>query len=255
MARIAQRVTRKAASEPYGGAVRAISSEARATSSEARATSTDQIYHLLRQKILDSDMLPGANYLEQELAVMLGVSRTPVREALIRLQADNLVQVIPRHGIKVLPLAPSDMKEIYEVVMGLEPMAAARVAAMRPSEAALRPMVKACSRMTAAIRSGDVESWIAADDDFHSGIVALCDNARLIGIITNCADQVHRARRFTIKLRPHPDPQRSIREHKEILDAIRAGDAKAAAARSYAHRERGWSEQLKVLTEFGIRQV
>jgi DNA-binding GntR family transcriptional regulator len=66
---------------------------------------------------------------------------------------------------------------------------------------------------------------------------------------------VHRARRFTIKLRPHPNPERSIREHREILDAISKGDAKAAAARCFAHRERGWAEQLKVLTEFGIRQV
>jgi DNA-binding GntR family transcriptional regulator len=223
--------------------------------SQPRATSTDSIYQILRQKILDSELFPGSNYLEQDLAMMLGVSRTPIREALIRLQADNLVQVIPRHGIKVLPLAPSDMKEIYQVLMGLEPMAAAQVAAMRPSAAALRPMTKACDRMTAANRSGDVETWVAADEDFHSGIVALCGNARLISIVANCSDQVHRARRFTIKLRPHPNPERSIREHREILDAISKGDAKAAAARCFAHRERGWAEQLKVLTEFGIRQV
>ena len=223
--------------------------------SQPRSTSTDSIYQILRQKILDSELFPGSNYLEQDLAMMLGVSRTPIREALIRLQADSLVQVIPRHGIKVLPLAPSDMKEIYEVLMGLEPMAAARVAAMRPGGAALRPMARACARMTAANRSGDVETWVAADEDFHSGIVALCGNARLVSIIANCSDQVHRARRFTIKLRPHPDPARSIREHREILDAIRNGDAKGAAAKCFAHRERGWAEQLKVLTEFGIRQV
>jgi DNA-binding GntR family transcriptional regulator len=223
--------------------------------SQPRSTSTDSIYQILRQKILDSELFPGSNYLEQDLALMLGVSRTPIREALIRLQADNLVQVIPRHGIKVLPLAPSDMQEIYELLMGLEPMAAARVAAMRPGSAALRPMTKACARMTAAIRSGDVDTWVAADEDFHSGIVALCGNARLVSIVANCSDQVHRARRFTIKLRPHPDPERSIREHREILDAIRNGDTRGAAAKCFAHRERGWAEQLKVLTEFGIRQV
>jgi DNA-binding GntR family transcriptional regulator len=222
---------------------------------QPRLTSTDSIYQILRHRILDSELLPGSNYLEQDLAVTLGVSRTPVREALIRLQADNLVQVIPRHGIKVLPLAPSDMKEIYEVLMGLEPMAAARVAAMRPGEAVLRPMVKACARMVAANRSGDVETWVRADEEFHAGIVALCGNARLIGIAANCSDQVHRARRFTLKLRPHPDPERSLREHREILDAIRGGDAKGASAKCFAHRERGWAEQLKVLAEFGIRQV
>lgn len=222
---------------------------------KTRATSTDFVYRALRRRILDSDLFPGSQHLEQDLAEALQVSRTPVREALIRLQAENLVQVIPRHGARILPISPADMKDIYEVLMGLEPVATARAAALRPSDVALRPMTKACTRMGAAIRSGDNEAWAAADDDFHLGIVALCGNARLTAIFMNCWDQVHRARRFTLRLRPHPDPARSIREHRDILDAIRAGDSKTAAARCLAHRERGWAEQLKVMTEYRIQQV
>ena len=220
-----------------------------------RATSTDFVYRALRRQILDSDLFPGSQHLEQDLAEALQVSRTPVREALIRLQAENLVQVIPRHGARILPISPADMKDIYEVLMGLEPVATARVASLRPSDTALRPMTKACTRMGRASRSGDNEAWAQADDDFHLGIVALCGNARLIAIFMNCWDQVHRARRFTLRLRPHPDPARSIREHRDILDAIRAGDPKTAAARCLAHRERGWAEQLKVMTEYRIQQV
>src|SRR4051812_8794246 len=81
--------------------------------------STDLVYQRLKQRILDNEYAPGTQVLEQDLASGLGLSRTPVREALIRLQQEGLVEVVPRHGMRVLPLSPRDMREIYTVLTSL----------------------------------------------------------------------------------------------------------------------------------------
>src|ERR1044071_5104736 len=78
------------------------------------------VYEALRRRILDNVWPPGHQALEQAIALELGVSRTPVREALIRLEREGLVQVIPRHGMRVLPMSAADMREIYEVLSALE---------------------------------------------------------------------------------------------------------------------------------------
>jgi DNA-binding GntR family transcriptional regulator len=139
-----------------------------------RTASTDSLYDILRIKILDSELLPGNQYLEQELALMCGVSRTPLREAAIRLQAENLVHIIPRRGIRILPLSPADMREIYDVLIGLEPMAATLLARLKPSAATLGRMEAACKRMVEAEAAKDIERWAHADDDFHrpSSVIA-----------------------------------------------------------------------------------
>ena len=89
-----------------------------------RLPQTQRAYREIRRRILDNDMPPNAQYLEQELADALGMSRTPVREALIRLSDERLVEVRPRHGARVLPVSVDDMREIYELMTELEALAA-----------------------------------------------------------------------------------------------------------------------------------
>lgn len=225
---------------------------------EARAprrTSTDDVYDTIRRKVLDSELTPGSQILEQELAVMLGVSRTPIREALIRLQNEGLVEVIPRHGVRILPMSISDMREIYDVLISLEPRAAELLAIRGASAAELAELKDACKRMKDALKRGDMEDWALADEVFHLNIVQLSGNKRLADIVLNCWDKVHRARYFTLRLRKHPHPMKSIEEHYEIIDAIRRGDARGASEIYRQHRERGLREQTDVLTTFRIHQV
>jgi DNA-binding GntR family transcriptional regulator len=220
-----------------------------------RTASTDSLYDILRIKILDSELLPGNQYLEQELALMCGVSRTPLREAAIRLQAENLVHIIPRRGIRILPLSPADMREIYDVLIGLEPMAATLLARLKPSAATLGRMEAACKRMVEAEAAKDIERWAHADDDFHLEIIEQCGNERLQTIVRNCWDQVYRARRFTLRLRQHPNQRQSVIEHRAIIAALRKGDEEAANCACREHRQRGWGEQLRVLTTFRVQQA
>jgi len=221
----------------------------------ARRTPIDSIYERIRQKILDSEVAPGSQILEQELAVMLGVSRTPVREAVIRLQNEGLLEIIPRHGVRIVPIAVSDMREIYDVLISLEPRAAELLAARGASPKELRELAASCEKMTDSLARGEMEAWALADEEFHLGIVQLSNNRRLVDIILNCWDQVHRARYFTLRLRQHPQPSKSIEEHYEIIEAIRRGDAHAARRLYRRHRERGLKEQIDVMTAFRIHQI
>ncbi|MFM0500245.1 GntR family transcriptional regulator [Paraburkholderia caffeinilytica] len=215
--------------------------------------SSQHAYDRLRQMIIESELTPGSYLLEQDLALMFGVSRTPIREAAIRLQGEGLVEIVPRHGIRIVPTSVSDISYIYQVLISLESTAAALVAAR--SDVDLSPLEKACQQMTDALDAQDMHAWAAADEAFHEALVHLGGNARLAQVVMNCRDQVHRVRRFTQQLRPHPQPKKSIAEHYEIIEAMRRGDAARATRLYRAHRERGWREQTAVLQQYGIHQA
>ena len=221
---------------------------------EARnGNSTQQAYEALRHKIIESELAPGSYLLEQELALMLGVSRTPIREAAIRLQGEGLVEIVPRHGVRIVPTSVTDISDIYQVLISLESTAAGLVASR--ADVDLSPLEDACRQMTDALQAQDMQAWAVADEAFHEALIQLGGNARLAQIVTNCRDQVHRVRRFTQQMRPHPQPAKSIAEHYQIIDAMRRGDAARASRLYRAHRLRGWREQTAVLQQHGIDQA
>ena len=96
------------------------------TANKPANSMVDEAYRLMRSMILDNKWAPGHRALEQALAQELGMSRTPVREALIRLQKEGLVEVMPRHGMRVLPVSPDDMRDIYELLTAIEATAVAQ---------------------------------------------------------------------------------------------------------------------------------
>ncbi|MDE1182190.1 GntR family transcriptional regulator [Paraburkholderia sp.] len=233
--------------EPVAGA------DALDAAEPVRRNTTEQAYSELRRRIIESELTPGSYLLEEELGALLGLSRTPVREAAIRLQSEGLVQIVPRHGIRIVPTSISDIKHIYQVLISLESTAAGLVASRKDAD--LAPLERACEQMTAALESGDMLAWAAADEVFHETLIALGGNARLVQVVMNCRDQVHRVRRFTQRVKPHPQPLKSIQEHYAIIDALRCGNAAKASALYRAHRERGWRDQTNVLQQYGIQQA
>jgi len=213
----------------------------------------DNAYRAIRSRILDNVWPPGHQALEQALALELGMSRTPVREALVRLQNEGLVEIVPRHGARVLPVSPSDMQEIYEILTSLEAMAAELAARRRPPAAELAPLEKASSDMDKALKRGKLDAWAEADERYHRQLIELCGNRRLAGIVYNYWDRAHRARMFTLRLRPAPVD--STREHRAVVEAIRQGDAVAARELHRAHRERGSRELMDILRRYRMNQV
>lgn len=213
----------------------------------------DMAYEQIRRRILDNAWPPGYSALEQEVALALGMSRTPVHEALTRLQSEGLAELIPRHGMRVLPVSPNDMREIYQILTALECMAAELLARRKPSAKDLKPLVDATKAMDRALKSGDLDAWAAADERFHAHLVDLAGNRQLQATVLNYWDRAHRARMFTLRLRPKP--VNSTKEHLQMVDRLLAGDAAGAAAVTRAHRERASAELLAIFEHFKLAQL
>ncbi len=204
-------------------------------------------------RILDNDWPPGHRALEHEVAAELGMSRTPVREALMRLQNEGLVEVIPRHGMRVLPVSSNDMQEIYQILTALECMAAELLAARRPTAKELQPLADATRDMARALKTDDLEAWAAADARFHQGLIELTGNRMLKDAVQRLGDRVHRARMFTLRLRPKP--VNSTREHTRLLEHILAGDMLGAVRTNREHRERASRELLAIFEHYRLHQM
>ncbi|MEM7503323.1 MAG: GntR family transcriptional regulator [Pseudomonadota bacterium] len=207
-------------------------------------------YEQIKRRILDNEYVPGFQALENEIAEQLGVSRTPVREALIRLQHEGLVKLIPRRGMRVVPVVAADMQEIYEVLTALESMAAELLAKQKPDRALLEPLRSATADMESALAEDDLDAWAAADERYHRCLIDLCGNQRLATMANTVRDQGHRARMVTLRLRDKPSA--SISEHQGVLQAIERGDWEAARELHYQHRKRASVELTRILEKYRL---
>ena len=207
-------------------------------------------YEQLKAEILSNRMPPGFQAPEPEIALRLGMSRTPVREALIRLEGEGLVELIPRHGARVLPVSAADMGEIYEILTALEPEAAAALVRDGVEPDALAPLDAATTQMEEALKTGDLEAWAMADNLFHSTILHLHGNRRMLSFVNELLDQSHRARMVTLRMRQLPE--QSTKEHRAILEKLRAGDVEGVRTLFRAHRERAAQELLGLLHNYQL---
>jgi DNA-binding GntR family transcriptional regulator len=220
---------------------------------ERGASLVDGAYAALKQAIRESVFPPGYQASAGELALRLGVSRTPVHEAALRLQEEGLVRILPKRGILICALAPDDIREIYAVVIAIE-ASAAELAASLPEAgrvALAEALSDATDRMDLALAAGDLAEWGHGDETYHRLLVEGCGNGRFLRIIQTVNDQSHRARMLTLRLRPQLPV--SVAEHRDTIDAIRAGDAEAAREAARRHRIRARDELLPLLEGIGLR--
>lgn len=203
-------------------------------------------------ELIFSGALPaGSNHLESELADQLGMSRTPVREAVVVLESRGLLEVRPRKGVRIVPVSPDDMREVYDVLTVLESMAAEQAAASRPSSSDLAVLEAAICDMETSIAEDDRKAWAAADDRFHEELVRLGGNRRVAEIAERMSDQVRRARAVTLFVRPMPI--KSNEDHRAVYEAIRDGDAERAGRRHRKHRETARDELVELLERLGLQ--
>lgn len=185
----------------------------------------DQVYRALRDSLGTHAIVPGQRLLEPALALQLGVSRTPVREALARLASEGLIAAEGR-GYVVPVLTDPDVDEIYELRALLEPAALARAAA-GSAPAAVAAIAEALKDAEAAERDGDAEAFIEANARFHAGWHALVGNRRLIRAIALYAGHVRYLRVMTLH---DGDARRAaLAGMRRILAALRRRDAARAA--------------------------
>jgi DNA-binding GntR family transcriptional regulator len=193
-------------------------------------TATSRTYDHVKQAILDRAYPGGALLSEGEIAAEVGVSRTPVREALLRLETEGLVRLYPKRGALVLPVSPQEISDVLEARELVETFTAGR-ATIGP------PLVEELMRLLAAMRehagAGNAREFAYADRCFHRTLVAAAGNEILTQLYDSLRDRQLRMARLTVG-----DPIRSgqvIHDHAEILEAVRSGDRRRIRTAIHRH--------------------
>lgn len=220
---------------------------------DKQLSNSQRALHELREKIFAGELAAGSDHLESELAGLLNMSRTPVREAVLMLEGQGLLELRPRKGVRILPLSPDDMAEIYDVLTELESLAAEHAANARYSEQDLQLLAEAIDDMDAAIAALELEAWAAADERFHAELVRLGGNSRVQAIVSMMSDQVRRARNTTLFMRPVPT--QSNEDHRRVYQAIRDADAETARKAHRLHRQHAKEIIVGLLAKHRLRYL
>lgn len=205
----------------------------------------DVVFNTLRQAILRGELEPGERLMEIQLAQKLGVSRTPIREAIRKLELEGLVIMIPRKGAEVAHITEKDMKDVLEVRGTLEELAVT-LACKNITKEAIAELKMANKLFEAAIVSKDVVKIVDADVRFHDVIYTMTDNQRLIQIINNLREQLYRYRLEYVKdARSH---SMLISEHNDIISRLENSDeegAKKVVGQHIYNQEKGIMRMMR----------
>lgn len=177
----------------------------------------DVVFNTIRQAILNGELEPGERLMEKQLADRMGVSRTPIREAIRKLELEGLVVMVARKGAEVARITEKDLKEVLEVRCALEELAV-KIACERMSEKNLARLIKTMEEFKNAVNKKSVEKIIEKDVEFHDIIFEATENEKLIQILNNLREQFYRYRVEHIrKSKDHTD---LLKEHEDIVKAI-----------------------------------
>lgn len=190
------------------------------------------IFNSLREAIIVGELKPGERLMEVQLAEKMGVSRTPVREAIRKLELEGLVNMLPRKGAHVAELSVKDIMDVLEVRASLDGLATA-LAAQRIRDEELHELKHVQGQLITYVEKGNLQGSIKKDVEFHDIIYRSSRNEKLIQIANNLREQVHRFR--VIFLKDYGSPKEIIKEHTEIFDAIQNRDADTSRTAADLH--------------------
>ncbi|MCI6859026.1 MAG: GntR family transcriptional regulator [Eubacterium sp.] len=192
----------------------------------------DVVFNTLRQAIITGEFAPGERLMEISLANRLGVSRTPVREAIRKLELEGLVIMIPRKGAQVARITEKNLRDVIEIRTVLEEFAAG-LACERITADGIAQLKNVHQQFIKSVENGDILDIVDKDELFHDTIFRATDNNRLLSIINNLREQFYRFRMEYVK----DIRQRSklVEEHRELLDAISSRDSARAKDLMHTH--------------------
>lgn len=200
---------------------------------------TEQAYAHLKNEIVSGRIVAGGQVDAKELAEHLGMSRTPVREAILRLANEGTIEVNARRGMRVVPLSVDDLQSVYQVITAIEVEAVFLLASSKDRENGVLALRAETAQMEAAIAKEDGEAWNLADERFHRTLLDVAGNLRLAEAGRTYRDIVQRAHFVALRLVPLAQKDRSIEAHNTLIDQIAAGDAFNARENHRAQRQRG----------------
>ncbi len=210
------------------------------------ASVVDQVYEAIRERITSGSLPRGARVHQEDLAEELGVSRTPVREALRRLAAEGLVEMRTNRGARVADIDQGGMRGAYDARLVVEPGAARLAAGRRPAQplARMRAAVAAQRRSTR-----NVERSFEANREFHLALVAASDNDFLLQLVERLWVARIGATIYERQVETQERMLLDVREHEQILEAIEAGDARRAESLTRRHLADAMKRSLGILGE------
>ncbi|MEM1409795.1 MAG: GntR family transcriptional regulator [Pseudomonadota bacterium] len=204
-------------------------------------------YQSLRKRILSDGFQAGAFIDDSREAERLGMSRTPVREALLLLEAEGLVEMMPRRAVRVVPLTRNDVRDVIVLLTALEIAAVELLAAKRPDAETLRPLSDACVAMEKALKVDDPDQWLEADEDFHRGLMTLSGNRHLAATGIKYRDKIRRGHFIASRLLPRSRRVGSTKIHKALVALLLSDDPQAAVEAHRRQRLDGESEIMATL--------
>lgn len=202
----------------------------------------DVVFQTLRSAILTGELKPGERLMEIHLAAELGVSRTPIREAIHKLELEGLVTMIPRRGAQVAQISEKGLKDVLEVRRSLD-ILCAELACERITDEAKESLKKACDAFEEATLTKDATVIASADVAFHNIVIEATGNERLVAMINNLAEQMYRYRFEYIK--EESGHKRLISEHRALMQAIFENDAEGAKKAAGEHIDNQEASILK----------
>ena len=211
----------------------------------------DVVFNTLRQAILTGDLKPGERLMEIHLANKLGVSRTPIREAIRKLELEGLVTMIPRRGAEVAQITEKSMNDVLEVRRAMDALSI-ELACERITDEEIEALKVACNKFEEAVKTKDVKMIAQADVALHDIIVKATGNQRLVQLVYNLSEQMYRYRFEYIK--DASQHERVIEEHRIIYDSIVKKDKVTASEAAKIHidnQEKAIIKQIRLEREKG----
>jgi DNA-binding GntR family transcriptional regulator len=199
----------------------------------------EQVYEYLREQLHKGKMLPGSVINMDETSKKLGVSKTPLRDALLQLETEGFVSILPRRGVMVKVLTLKDIKEYYEVIGALESTALA-ICCDKINELAIQNMKKLIEDMKKAIGQDNFDLYYEKNLKFHDIYLNLCENESLIKIVNNLKKRLYDFPRQKAFVREWEES--SILEHEELVNLIKQGKFHEAA---HFIRDVHWSYRVQ----------
>ena len=190
----------------------------------------EKVYDQLRSDMISCRLAPGTDIRENELALRFGVSKSPVRDALMRLEREGLVITLPRQGYRVAPVSVADVQDMFHLRDALERACMERIV-RRATDEQLAQLDR--------FRTFDGATWdggfVAYNRDFHHTLARIAGNARMRDQLIDLIDQMERAVQLSLSSLKKGDPQSLVDEHREIIDALQAREAARAQRLASRH--------------------
>jgi DNA-binding GntR family transcriptional regulator len=193
---------------------------------------SERVYEVLRRRIRELTMAPGAPLRKEEIALELGVSRAPVSDAISRLAEEGLIDVFPQHGSFVALIRATDVRESLFVRTALEVEAMRRLATSADA-ATLKLLDTNIAAQALALDAGNLEQFYDLDEALHAAIFGAIEKPRALRLLEAARAPLDRVRRLALPQAGRPE--QTLAEHRALVEAIRSGDSEYAAAAMRAH--------------------